>query len=219
MTALEVHPAAAVAAMPVEQARRLTDTIRERAKSIAYGIAELKVLIDQARTGGADIALGYASWTSYFADVMPTVHIDGPDERRAIVAYLREQGMSTRAIAPVVGVSQPTVVADLAAAGDQNRSPDGEIPPPVTGLDGKAYPPRPRPIVDPAPPPRPSGSPPTDDERAASDRRAADAIRKFLYGWPIAANLHRSANRDRTLAALDPHDRERFLDIEREHLR
>lgn len=82
------------------------------------------------------------------------------DERRVIVADLAEQGMSTRAIAPVVGVkSDQTIRADLAQVRDDhapnvpaahtfepspwdpavNRD-TGEIKTAaVTGLDGKTY--------------------------------------------------------------------------------
>lgn len=39
-------------------------------------------------------------------------------ERREVVSWLAGQGMSTRAIAPVVGIKQPQVVKDLAAQRD-----------------------------------------------------------------------------------------------------
>lgn len=55
------------------------------------------------------------------------------DERRVIVADLAEQGMSTRAIAPVVGASHMSVARDLAGA-------------PVTDVT-----PAPVPTFDPAP--------------------------------------------------------------------
>lgn len=61
-----------------------------------------------------------------------------------MVALLRGQGMSTRAIGAATGVSYDTVQKDL--AGDRNLSPK-----PVTGLDGKTYTrsePKPKDIVD-----------------------------------------------------------------------
>lgn len=80
--------------------------------------------------------------------------------RRPIVAELSSAGMSTRAIAPIVGASQRTVVNDVGwSAGEQSCSPDrepyvnretGEIyettadyqaePQKITGMDGKQYP-------------------------------------------------------------------------------
>lgn len=75
-----------------------------------------------------------------------------------IVADLAEQGMSTRAIAPVVGASQKTVDRDVRTiAGESSDSPapvptfdptpawdptTGEVVEParsITGLDGKTY--------------------------------------------------------------------------------
>jgi len=53
-----------------------------------------------------------------------------PEARRPIVASLIESGLSTRAVAAVVGVPQSTVVAESQVI--ENRSP-------VTGLDGKTY--------------------------------------------------------------------------------
>ena len=44
------------------------------------------------------------------------------DERRDVVAWLSGQGMSTRAIAPIVGVNRETVAADL--RGGRNLPPD-----------------------------------------------------------------------------------------------
>lgn len=75
------------------------------------------------------------------------------EHRRAIVATLRQQGHSLRAIAGAVGASQTTVANDL------NCQPVDSSPERVTGLDGKT-----RPAARPA------------DELEA--RRAAAAARK-----------------------------------------
>ena len=60
------------------------------------------------------------------------------DERRELVGRLADEGMSTRAIAPIVGVGQSTVSDDLAAT-DQFRSVDDAKPTVRTteGRDGK----------------------------------------------------------------------------------
>lgn len=57
------------------------------------------------------------------------------DERLEVVKALREGGHTTRAIAGALGVSQSTVMNDL--AGEHSCSPVA-----VTGLDGKSYPAR-----------------------------------------------------------------------------
>lgn len=53
------------------------------------------------------------------------------EERREVVAELASAGMSARNIASAVGVSHPTVLADMHAGGKDL--------PPVTGEDGKTY--------------------------------------------------------------------------------
>jgi DNA-binding CsgD family transcriptional regulator len=55
------------------------------------------------------------------------------EQRQQEVAALRQQGMSTRAIAAAVGADPKTVRNDLAAGGDISP------PAPITGTDGKTY--------------------------------------------------------------------------------
>jgi hypothetical protein len=57
------------------------------------------------------------------------------EDRMALVLKLREQGLSTRAIAERAGTSQTTVRRDLESAGE----PDGSATT-ITGRDGKTYP-------------------------------------------------------------------------------
>jgi len=59
------------------------------------------------------------------------------DQRREIVAALREHGHSLRAIAGAVGVDAATVHRDAASSGVAAATPDE-----VRGLDGKRYPAR-----------------------------------------------------------------------------
>jgi len=60
-----------------------------------------------------------------------------PELRKEIVAELRADGKSTRAIAEAVGVSKDTVRNDLKNSGGDNSPPAG-----ITGTDGKTYPSR-----------------------------------------------------------------------------
>jgi hypothetical protein len=72
------------------------------------------------------------------------------EDRREKVKTLRKQGKSTRQIADEVGVSHPTVIADLKqggnhlppATGEAQDDPDEQDAEPeeVTGRDGKKYP-------------------------------------------------------------------------------
>lgn len=104
----------AIPEMSVTEARRITERIRLAAMSFADAKAKLAQYVDEAREGRAWAVLGFRSWTEYLTDVFS----DEPlrltrDERREIVGQLSDAGMSTRAIAPIVGMSQKTVVKDL----------------------------------------------------------------------------------------------------------
>ncbi len=115
-------------------ARRLTGRIRLHASSlaehstgtgvsfrtaVAEAIDRLVELIDQGRTGQADVALGYPSWIAYveteLSDALPRLCCS---QRRDVVAQLTAKGMSARAIAPVVRSSQGTVARDLRRGAD-----------------------------------------------------------------------------------------------------
>lgn len=101
--------------MTRESAERLTERIRMVATTFMETRDKLSLLIRQAQEGQAHLALGYRSWTEYVAAVCsdtPLMRLSR-DERRVIVSDLAEQGMSTRAIAPVVGATHTTVQADI----------------------------------------------------------------------------------------------------------
>ena len=55
------------------------------------------------------------------------------DDRKELVGILAAEGMSTRAIAPIVGVDRKTIERDISGA--TNVAPERE----VHGLDGKSY--------------------------------------------------------------------------------
>lgn len=149
-----------------DDAERLTERIRLTAVSFMETRDKLARYVREAQEGRAHEALGYRSWTEYIAQVFsdtPLMRLTR-DERRVIVADLAEQGMSTRAIAPVVGVHHDTVASDVRATapvGNPTPAPpteptfdptpdwdrttgevlagSGDNPPKVTGLDGKTY--------------------------------------------------------------------------------
>lgn len=149
----------------------ITDKV-ERAKFRAAAIrSELQVMVNtrdlvlehiqQAEHDEDHLALGYASWTAYVSAEYGDVLADlGVTERRDVVHALSKTGMSTRAIAPVVGVSQKTVVKDLQVIPEVSPGDDTQVSRPVTpedpdaddvadrrvvGLDGKVYKPTPAP--------------------------------------------------------------------------
>lgn len=115
MTLVNAETGEIVEPLSRHDAERLTLRITYVGQSVADGIDKLLALIGEARDGGAHLALGYGSWTAYvsaeFADILPRLD---REPRRELVRELASSGMSTRAIAPVVGVAFKTVARDLA---------------------------------------------------------------------------------------------------------
>lgn len=139
--------------MSRESAERLTERIRMVATTFMETRDKLSTLIREAQEGRAHEALGFRSWTEYIAAVCsetPLMRLTR-DERKVIVSDLAEQGMSSRAIAPVVGASVATVKRDVAAPGSNEPPAEepvvptvdtetGEVQPrSITGMDGKTY--------------------------------------------------------------------------------
>lgn len=117
-------------------AKALTERIRLTASTIRERWDRLVQLVEQAKAGEVADVLGYASWTAYLSDVLGgQMRLAGP-ERAEWVGYLTGQGMSTRAIAPIVGASPKTVARDRQAEASSAGAPE---PAPITGRDGKTY--------------------------------------------------------------------------------
>ncbi|MEC3953804.1 hypothetical protein VMT65_12260 [Nocardia sp. CDC153] len=113
--------------MELSTARELTDQIKA-------GAEVLWQLIAQAYLDRVWEALGYSSWDEYCAQEFGECRVRLPrEERREIVASMREIGLSTRAIAAATGVNFATVSRDLAGVANATRGP-------VFGGDGKTYP-------------------------------------------------------------------------------
>lgn len=201
--------------LSVDDARRLTERIRLTAHTARESIEKLHVLVDEAKAGNAHLALGYASWTAYLSEVLGEEPLRlARDQRQELVGFLAGEGMSTRAIAPIVGVDNATVHRDLKAAPVANATPDPEPqeaarsvvaaafakrdepaePAKVTGLDGKSY-------TKPAPKAEASRQP---NRRALPDqaRSAGWELRKAVERLErIAADDRFTANKE----AMAPH--------------
>lgn len=127
--------------MDTETARRLTERIRIAAANYTEAKAKVLALVDEAKAGHAHLALGYKSWTAYLSDVLSDEPLRlAREERRELTVRLADEGMSSRAIAPIVGASYDTVQRDIRTSTDRDLSVD-ERPPTIvrttTGLDGK----------------------------------------------------------------------------------
>lgn len=115
---------ATTAVMPIADAERITEKIRVNAINARDALEKLQTLLTEARDGQAHIALGYASWTAYLADVMGEQPLRLPrDQRQQIVGYLAGEGMSNRGIAAITGTSHMQASRDRAAAGVTNVPP------------------------------------------------------------------------------------------------
>ena len=122
--------------MDAGEARRLTERIRLTATTFAESREKLMALVTEAKDGHAHIALGYGSWTDYLSDVLGEEPLRlARDDRRELVTALAAEGMSTRAIAPIVGASHQTVANDLESP-VKNLTPGHRA---ITGRDGKTY--------------------------------------------------------------------------------
>mgnify|MGYP002352819829 CR=1 FL=1 len=116
-------------------ARQLTERIRATLDTTARGLDRLAAYVSEAYSRRADLALGYRSWAEYASAEFgeETKDLAAPI-RRQLVGYLSADGMSTRAIAPVAGVSNKTVSLDRAAgvtSGNTSPAPSTR-PAPVT---------------------------------------------------------------------------------------
>ncbi|MDN6358433.1 hypothetical protein [Yaniella sp.] len=114
--------------MSERDARKITERIRIVAHNYTEAKANLIELVQEAKDGSAHEALGYPSWTAYLAETLG----DEPmrlarDERQEMVKVLSAEGMSTRAIAPIVGAkSHDTIARDLRETGVRNRTPESK---------------------------------------------------------------------------------------------
>lgn len=107
-----------------DQARTLTDRIK-------VAVEGTWMLIQEAYTSRAWAALGYSTWDAYCTEEFGETRLRLPrEERREIVASLRESGLSLRAIASATGSAYNTVLADVTQI---------ESPAEIQGADGKTY--------------------------------------------------------------------------------
>lgn len=102
--------------MTEDAARRITERIRATVVHTRESIEKIQRLLTEARDGHAHVALGYdeAEWTKYMADLFADQPLRLPrDQRQALVGYLAGEGMSSRAIAPIVGATDRQVRRDI----------------------------------------------------------------------------------------------------------
>lgn len=105
-------------------ATRRRDRIKLLLSSMIEQRDKVLDLVREAQESEDHIALGFASWTAYaaaeFGDLLAEL---GRDDRRLAVVALAQTGMSTRAVAGIVGTNQSTVTRDLQVMRDASPDP------------------------------------------------------------------------------------------------
>jgi len=187
------------------EAERMTQEIKLTASGIRNSLFKLRNQIDVAKNSNVWQMLGFASWTAWLSDTLAEEPMRvSREERLELVEYLAGEGMSARAIAPIVGIGKSQVAKDIAEVstsghdnpglpGMADAEPDVEPAPVVHGLDGKTYPkPNLRPVTLTAI---------TDDARAAGV-----ALRKAIERLDRIRNDERFPGyREQILADMTEH--------------
>jgi hypothetical protein len=195
------------------EAERLTDQIKFTVESIDNGLFKLRNLLEEAQGSNVWQILGFSSWTAYLASLFEGRPVRlAREDRQELVGYLSGEGMSSRAIAPIVGASVSTVKTDMQVAnlGQLDRSSAGpaltealtapvdDAPRPVTGLDGKTYS---RPV--------PPSAKEIEAQRVAAQaaREQAEAARAEQQEWNAFRDLYSGLARSvSSLASYATHD-------------
>lgn len=112
------------------QATALDKKVRATSDKVTTNVNALVGLLEEAMNGQIHEALEFPSWTAWVKDAVQ-IQVDDRLERKSLVALMSGKGMSQRAIAGTLGVSQKTVDRDL----EEVESESAE----VTGLDNKSY--------------------------------------------------------------------------------
>lgn len=187
--------AVAVASMSEQEAQKLTERIRLTAHNYTEARAKLQDLVAEAKEGNAHLALGYASWTAYLSEVLGEEPMRlARSERQEMVQLLSSEGMSTRAIAPIVGADHATVARDVQSVANATDEPRT-----VESMDGIARTFRTQP--EPAAPPAPKRRPLPEQARDAGWelRKAVERLER------IYADDRYARNRDDIDALINPH--------------
>lgn len=117
-----------VAPMTMAEAERITTRIDLRLSSAAENYTVGMQLIREAVEGEAWKVMGYKSPGAYIVDKFgESLAGLGFDQRQLAAKTMTDLGMSTRAIAPVLGVSQATVSRDARDATESKDSVDSVV--------------------------------------------------------------------------------------------
>jgi hypothetical protein len=117
MTLVNTETGELIDVLSKDEAERLSTRISLRLETISDNYVAVMPMIREAVDRQAHLALGYASPGAYISDRFgDSLSKLGVEVRREVVRELTAAGLSTRAIAPVVGVSQSTIRDDVSSA-------------------------------------------------------------------------------------------------------
>ena len=129
------------------------EEVRVRLDRVKSGVERIWDDMVALYQGRAWIALGYSSWDALCDTELGGARIALPrQQRQEVVCDLRESGMSTRAIASAVGVTDMTVRRDLESSATNVAVVALAT---ITGLDGRTRTATPTRPAQPAQPPEP----------------------------------------------------------------
>lgn len=112
------------------EAKALDKKIRTASDKLSTTSENLLDLLEQAAAGQIHEALELPSWTAWFKDAVQ-INVSNVEHRKELAKLMAGKGMSQRAIAGSLGVSQMTVSRDVEGE---------ELPDTVTSLDGAERP-------------------------------------------------------------------------------
>jgi hypothetical protein len=112
--------------------RTTSDRVQKNLDKADEEFDSLLDLIAEASEGEIHKGLGIKSWTAWVKDAVQ-IQVSSREERQHVASILGGKGLSTRAIAGMVGADQKTISNDLRETGatEENSS--------VVGLDGREY--------------------------------------------------------------------------------
>lgn len=131
----EVAVPGVVKLLSKREAERMTQEIKLTASGIRNNLFKLRNQIEVAKASNVWRMMGFASWTAYLSDTLAEEPMRvSREERLELVGYLAGEGMSVRAIAPIVGIGKSQVsndLAELSSSGHLNTGLAGLEPEPI----------------------------------------------------------------------------------------
>ena len=127
------------APLPKAKAEALDKKLVAASTAVGNSLGKLADLVAEARIGQIHVALGFPSWTAYFADRV-TAPLMAVGERKTVALMLHNEGMGNRGIGAVLGISHTQAGNDVKEA--KAADPKAAATPAstkTTGKDGKNY--------------------------------------------------------------------------------